>query len=325
MAHFEAGQGITIRRCTSDGTIEVLTSDEERVSSPTGTFLWIHIDQPTADVIGEVGTHFKIHPLAAEDMLNARQRTKVEGYGDSLFVVLRALRLDRDDISRAEVQAFLAPTHIVTVCHGGAVNADDVLNRAKAAPGQLQIWKIIYAMMDLVVDHLQPVASMVERRFELLEEELFEQSFRRERIEELYRIKRLVLQLLTTAAPVDDLVRQVTSAATSLVPADAAAHFRDIADHSVRLAEEASGLKEMIDAALNVNLALVTVGQNEIVKRLAGWGAVLAVPTMVFSLYGMNFVDMPELKWHYGYPAVLLFVSAVSWALYIRLRKVGWL
>jgi magnesium transporter len=325
MTHSPSAAGVTYRLCSPDGSAELLDVESLARTLEHGQFIWAHIDHPVAEVIQPVVERFGVHALVAEDMSNARQRTKAESYGDSVFVVMRAARLDGEEIAKAEAQLLLAADHILTVCHGQAVTAEASLERARMVPGPLASWKLLYAVMDLIVDQLQPVASRIESSFEVLEDELFEQSFRRQRIEDLYTIKRLGLRLLSIAAPIDDLIAQLTSGHYSFVPKTAYAHFRDIADHSKRLVEEAGGLKEMVDSALSVNLALVTVGQNEIVKRLAGWGAVLAVPTMVFSLYGMNFVDMPELKWHYGYPATLIGVLLLSWALYDRLKKAGWL
>ncbi len=316
--------GVSVRHCTAEGAIELETHDDG-VTSGEASFVWVHIGHPDAKVIGALADRFSIHPLAAEDMLNSRQRSKVESYGDSVFVVLRSLSGSSNGLQRAEAQMLLGPSFIVTLAHGPAFDIEEVIARSRRLQGEYAPWKILYAVMDLIVDHLQPVALAIESAFETIEDELFEQSFRRERIEELYHIKRESLWLLATAAPVDDLCGYFIGGHSAAVPKPAYALFRDIADHSKRLLEETHGLKEMVDAALNVNLALVTVGQNEIVKRLAGWGAVLAVPTMVFSLYGMNFVNMPELKFTYGYPITLGVVALVSVVLYARLKKVGWL
>jgi magnesium transporter len=316
--------GASVRRCTADGLIELETRDTTS-GSGQASFVWVHISHPDAKVISAVAERFSIHPLAAEDMLNSRQRSKVESYSDSVFVVLRSLAGSSDGLQRAEAQILLGPSYIVTLAHGPAFDVDEVMTRSRRLVGEYAPWKILYAVMDLIVDHLQPVAVAIENGFETIEDELFEQSFRRERIEELYHIKRESLWLLATATPVDDLCGFFIAGHVAAVPRSAYPLFRDIADHSKRLVEETHGLKEMVDAALNVNLALVTVGQNEIVKRLAGWGAVLAVPTMVFSLYGMNFVDMPELKYRYGYPITLSVVVVISVVLYARLKKVAWL
>ena len=317
--------GASVRHCAADGAIELETRDSIDALSQKPSFVWVHVGHPDAKVIGAVTERFSIHPLAAEDMLNSRQRSKVESYGDSVFVVLRSLSGSSDGLQRAEAQMLLGPSFIVTLAHGAAFDIDEVITRSRRLSGEYAAWKILYAVMDLIVDHLQPVALGIENGFETIEDELFEQSFRRERIEELYHIKRESLWLLATAAPVDDLCGYFIGGHSVAVPKSAYALFRDIADHAKRLVEETHGLKEMVDAALNVNLALVTVGQNEIVKRLAGWGAVLAVPTMVFSLYGMNFVNMPELKYPYGYPITLGVVVLISVVLYARLKKVGWL
>ena len=179
--------------------------------------------------------------------------------------------------------------------------------------------------MDFVVDNYGPIAISLENSFEKFEMDLFTGRYSRETIERLYDLKRELLVLRGAAAPVLDITDGLIRFHTDLIPRDSRVYFRDIHDHVIRLLSRIDETREMLTAAMQVNLALVTVEQNESVRRLAGWGAIMAIPTVVFSLYGMNFRDMPELSSTYGYPVVLGAVAVVCVWLYRRLKHFGWL
>lgn len=176
-----------------------------------------------------------------------------------------------------------------------------------------------------MVDQYLPIVTQLEEAFETLEQALFREEFDRDRIARLYHIKRQVLRLRNVVYPIEEICAQLIRLHEDLVPRDLRAYFRDVQDHASRLLRTLDVVREMLTTAVQVNLALVTVGQNEVVKRLAGWGAVLAVPTVVFSLYGMNFDFMPELKFHYAYPMVLGATAAACVALWRRLHRAGWI
>jgi magnesium transporter len=179
--------------------------------------------------------------------------------------------------------------------------------------------------MDFVVDKYGPIADILENRFEKFEMDLFTGQYSRETIERLYDLKRELLVLRGAAAPVLDITDGLIRFHNDLIPKDSRVYFRDIHDHVIRLLSTIDETREMLTAAMQVNLALVSVEQNEAVRRLAGWGAIMAVPTVVFSLYGMNFRDMPELNSRYGYPVVMTVVALICFWLYRRLKHYGWL
>jgi magnesium transporter len=202
-----------------------------------------------------------------------------------------------------------------------------VRERCEANPGRLAMGPgyALYAVMDFIVDNYAPIVERFSVRLEALETAIFGESFDRHAIEQLYELKRELQLLRGAAAPVLDICTELMRLHSDIVPKDTKEYFRDIRDHARRVVEATDAMREMLTAAMQVHLALASVAQNEVVKRLAGWGAILAIPTMVFSLYGMNFRHMPELNWTVGYPVVLVgVVLGCAW-LYRRLRRVGWL
>jgi len=184
---------------------------------------------------------------------------------------------------------------------------------------------VLYAVLDFVVDHYQPIANQLEDVFQELEKEIFNDRFDRAAIGRLYQLKSQLLRLRSAVLPVQEICSQLIRFHDNLVPKDLRAYFRDVEDHVNRIVALLDAISEMLTTAIQVNLAIVTVGQGEVVKRLAGWGAILAIPTVVFSLYGMNFEFMPELKWHYAYPTVVATTVAGCCVLYRRLRRAEWI
>jgi magnesium transporter len=298
---------------------EVLRQDD--------TFVWLGLHEPDATLLRKIQAEFGLHELAVEDARAAHQRPKLEEYGDSLFVVLHTALWWDDSLHLGETHAFLGRRFLVTVRHGPSLSYARVRERCEAAPARLAKGPgyALYALMDFVVDNYAPIVEHFGHRLEVLESEIFTDSFSREAIEKLYDLKRELLQLRGAAAPLLDVCNELMRFPYDIVPKDARVYFRDIHDHVKRIVESLDGMREMVTAAMQVHLSLASVGQNEVVKRLAGWGAILAIPTMVFSLYGMNFQHMPELRWSAGYPLVIAGVTLGCAWLYRRLRRVGWL
>jgi magnesium transporter len=179
--------------------------------------------------------------------------------------------------------------------------------------------------MDFIVDNYHPILETMQDKFQQLERDIFVGHLGRETIGRLYELKRELLVLRSAVAPVLDITDELTRLHTDMVPKDIRPYYRDIHDHVTRLVGSVDEIREMLTAAMQVNLAFVSVEQNEAVRRLAGWGAILAVPTVVFSLFGMNFANMPELRWAYGYPVTLGTTALVCIWLYRRLKQYGWL
>ena len=291
------------------------------------TFVWLGLREPNAALLDKIQEEFGLHELAVEDTRSAHQRPKLEGYGDSLFLVLQTAQIYRNALQFGETHIFVGPRFIVTVRHGTPLSFSRVRERCETMPENLAKGPgfALYALMDFIVDHYMPVVDGLQGRFDRLEEDIFKNRFNQQTLEKLYDLKHELLLLRGAATPLLDMCNELTRFHGHIISEDIQFYYRDIADHVKRINQSIDGMREMLTAAMQVHLALVTVGQNEIVKRLAGWGAILALPTMVFSLYGMNFKYMPELDWPYSYPTVVGCLSVACVFLYWHLKKSGWL
>lgn len=298
-----------------------------KVLAVPGTFVWLGLHEPDLALLRQAQHAFGLHDLAVEDAMDAHQRPKLEAYGDSVFVVLNTAQLVEDEVVVGETHLFVGPNYVVSVRHGASSTYAPVRERCEHDPHGLANGPgyVLYALMDFVVDHYLPIVTRLEDTFEALEQDIFRDEFDRAAIERLYQIKRQVLRLRNAVNPVEDMCGQLIRLHEDLVPKELRAYFRDIEDHASRLLRTLDVVREMLTTAVQVNLALVTVGQNEVVKRLAGWGAILAIPTVVFSLYGMNFEVMPELKFHYAYPVVIGVTAVACGLLWRRLHRAGWI
>jgi magnesium transporter len=297
------------------------------VLAEEGTFVWVGLHEPDTALLRTIQAEFRLHELAVEDALSAHQRPKLEEYGDSLFVVLQTAQWWEDSMHLGETHVFVGKCFLVSVRHGPSMTYSKVRERCEANPARLAMGPgyALYAVMDFIVDNYGPIVEHFSARLESLESAIFGRSFDRKAIEQLYELKRELQLLRGAAAPVLDICTELMRLHSDIVPKDTKEYFRDIRDHARRVVETTDAMREMLTAAMQVHLALASVAQNEVVKRLAGWGAILAVPTMVFSLYGMNFRHMPELDWRFGYPLILAGVILGCAWLYRRLRRVGWL
>ncbi len=297
------------------------------VMAEQDAFVWLGLREPNRALLDKIQEEFGLHELAMEDTRSARQRPKLEGYGNSLFLVMQTAQIYRNTVEFGETHIFAAPRFIVTVRHGTPLSFSKVRERCESMPHNLAKGPgfALYALMDYIVDHYMPVVDGLQERFDRLEEDIFKNRFNQQTLEKLYDLKHELLQLRGASMPLLDICNELTRFHGNIIAEDIQFYYRDIADHVKRINQSIDAMREMLTAAMQVHLALVTVGQNEIVKRLAGWGAILALPTMVFSLYGMNFKHMPELDSPYSYPAVMGGLVVVCAVLYGRLKKAGWL
>lgn len=312
-------RGERLGQITVDEISDVLEQD--------GTFVWVGLLEPDAAVLLKMQIEFGLHELAVEDARTAHQRPKLEEYGDSLFLVLQTAKWSDDGMHLGETHLFVGKRFLVSVRHGPSFTYARVRERSEAHPLRLALGPgyALYAVMDFIVDNYAPIVAHFSERLESLEGAIFGGTFDRAAIEALYKLKRELQVLRGAAEPVIDICTELMRLHADIVPKATREYFRDISDHSRRVVEAIDAMREMLTAAMQVHLALASVSQNEVVKRLAGWGAILAVPTMVFSLYGMNFRHMPELDWRAGYPLVMAGVAAGCGWLHRRLRLKGWL
>ncbi|QWF72514.1 magnesium/cobalt transporter CorA [Methylomonas paludis] len=291
------------------------------------TFVWLGLLEPDTQLLGQIQEEFGLHELAIEDACSAHQRPKIEEYGDSLFLVLHTALMEEGALSFGETHLFIGNRFLVTVRHGASVRLNKVRARCEANPGQLAKGPsyALYAIMDYVVDNYMPVVESLQERFYILEQAIFDQRPSRQTLEGLYELKRELLKVHAAIVPLIDICNELIRFHNGIISKDVRIYFRDIADHIKRIDQAIDATREMLIAAMQVHLTLETVRQNEVVKGLAGWGAILAIPTMVFSWYGMNFKYMPELEWRYSYPATVGLVALASLLLHRRLKRRGWI
>ena len=299
----------------------------DAMADPTVGFVWVGLYEPDGPLLLKMQEEFELHPLAVEDALNAHQRPKVELYGDSLFLVLHTAQVVKGHIEFGETSIFFGPRYLLTVRHGASLPFAPARERCEKNPSLMQLGPsyALYAVLDATVDNYFPIVEEFQQELNELEKDIFKETYRRETIHRLYELKRDLTQLRLAVSPLQDMLNQLMRSHPNLVPKEVSVYLRDVYDHVVRVNEAVDTMREMLTAAMSVNLSLVTVAQGEIVKRLAGWAALLAAPTLLTSWYGMNFEHMPELAGRYSYWVVLAATVAICGGLYLLLRRARWL
>jgi magnesium transporter len=290
-------------------------------------FVWVGLYEPDEPLLMKMQEEFGLHHLAVEDALKAHQRPKIELYGDSLFLVLQTAQVVKGHIEFGETHIFVGPRYLLTVRHGASLPFNPARERCERNPELMKLGPSygLYAVLDSVVDNYFPIVEEFKEELNELEKDIFAETYRRETIHRLYELKRDLTQLRLAVSPLQDMLNQLMQFHPSLVREEVSLYLRDVYDHVVRVNEATDTMREMLTAAMSVNLALVTVAQGEIVKRLAGWAALLAAPTLLTSWYGMNFVHMPELAGRYSYWIVLAATIAICGGLFALLRRARWL
>lgn len=292
-----------------------------------GRFIWIGLHEPEAALLRQVQGEFGLHDLAVEDALIAHQRPKLERYGDSIFVVLRTARCADGRVEFGETEIFVGPRYVISVRHGSSLSYAEVRGRCEASPALLAKGPafVLYALMDFVVDQYFPIVDTLEDELEALEEAVFGRTFDRETTTRIYRLKHGLVDVKRAISPLVDVCNRLTRWDNDLIPDDVRAYFRDVYDHVIRINELVDTLRELLTTALEANLSLIAVAQNEDMKRLAGWAAIIAVPTMIAGIYGMNFRFMPELEWRWAYPTVMVVMLGLCGFLYYKFKQSSWL
>ncbi|MEK7445001.1 MAG: magnesium/cobalt transporter CorA [candidate division NC10 bacterium] len=308
---------------------EVAIPDISEVLAQPDRFVWIGLHEPDEALLREVQQEFGLHDLAVEDAHRAHQRPKLERYGDSLFVALRTAQMDpatrRADFG--ETHIFVGPRYVVSVRHGASLSDAEVRGRCEATPQQLRKGPcyVLYALMDFIVDQYFPIVEALEEDLDALEEEIFGRTLDRETTARIYRLKRDLLEVKRAVSPLVDVCNRLTRFEDDLIPEDTRLYFRDIYDHAIRINEMVDTARELLTTAFEANLSLISVGQNESMKKLAAWAAIIAVPTLIAGVYGMNFQHMPELGWMLGYPAAMAAMLGTCVGLYVHFKRSGWL
>ncbi len=299
----------------------------EKLAKADG-FIWIGLYEPPEDVLRDVQKEFGLHDLAVEDALRAHQRPKLEHYEQSLFVVMRTARIGSDGhVEFGETHIFAGERFIISVRHGSARSHVTLRSKCEASPDLLKKGPgfVLYALMDFVVDHYMPIVDELEERLEVLEEDVFAEKVSRQTTSRIYELKRDLVGLKRAVSPVVDICNRLMRDEVGIVHDDTRPYFRDVYDHAIRVNEMIDSLRELLGAALEANLSLISVAQNDVSKQLAAWAAIVAVPTLIAGVYGMNFEAMPELHWTYGYYVTLALMVVACGGLFIGFKRSGWL
>jgi magnesium transporter len=289
------------------------------------SFVWIGLYEPSEEEFDAVTREFHLHELAVEDAINAHQRPKVELYDDTLLVVLKTVRyLDRsDDLETGEILIFINRDFVVTVRHGQS-QLHDVRLQIEQRPDLLRFGTgaVLHAIVDRIVDDYEPVIQAVEVDIQEVEHDMFSPE-RTNPAERIYEMEREVLDLHRAITPLGPAIDKL--ARGDAIHPELRTYFRDVHDHLLRVTGRIEGFRDLLSSALQANLTQATVRQNEDMRKISAWVAILAVPTGVAAIYGMNFRDMPELHWRLGYPGVMVLIVCICLVLYWRFRRSGWL
>ncbi len=307
------------------GDIEI--RDAHKWKGREKAVVWIGLHEPDDELLREVQAEFGLHDLAIEDASHAHQRPKLEIYGDSIFVVARTAHMAKDEIVFGETHLFVGRGYVVSVRHGPSTSYNLVRQRCEASPASLAHGEnyILYSILDFIVDNYMPVLEGIHSEVEELEERLLRERLDKKDIERLYMLRRSLLRLRNAVVPLVDVCRRHEHLDLPGMDASLHALFRDVTDHVRRVQEDIDTLREVLAFTFEASLMIGQSEQTEISRKLASWAAILAVPTAVAGIYGMNFEEMPELKLPYAYFIVLLFIFFVCGMLYRMFRKAKWL
>jgi magnesium transporter len=290
-------------------------------------FVWVALKDPQADELAMLQQEFDLHELAIEDAQRGHQRPKIEEYGHSLFVVLHLIEPAGTELHSGEVAIFVGPQYIISVRRDAQLGFADVRRRCEQEPELLQHGPayVLYALMDNVVDRYFPVIAHLTAEIEQLEERIFAGQTTRDQIEALYSLKRKLMTIDHATQPLLEVTGKLFGGRVPPICTGLHDYFRDVSDHLLLLKQSIDSLRDMVTTAISVNLSLITLQDNEVTKRLAAYAALVAVPTMVAGVYGMNFANMPELRWAYGYPSAIGVMLLIDVYLVYRFKKAKWM
>jgi magnesium transporter len=290
-------------------------------------FVWVALKDPTQAELEEMRDEFGLHELAVEDARHGHQRPKIEEYGNSLFAVLQTIESKADELQVGEVDIFVGPNYILSVRLHSERGFTEVRARCEREPHLLKHGAayVFYALMDAVVDRYFPILDALESELEQIEEQIFLRNTARFNIEALYALKRRLMTLKHAVDPLMEAVSKLYGGRVPQICSGMGEYFRDVFDHLQRLHATIEGIRDMQTTAIQVNLGMISLNETEVTKKLAAWAAIIGVPTMIAGIYGMNFKNMPELEWVWGYPVSVAIMAAIDLWLYFQFKKIKWL
>jgi magnesium transporter len=306
---------------------EIDLAQADCLASGAGDFVWVGLHEPDEALLRIVQQRFGLHDLAVEDAHTAHQRPKLEAYGESLFVVLRTAQLKDGKIEWGETHIFAGTGYVVTVRHASTTAYKIVRARCESVPKMLAMGEsfVIYSVMDFVVDSYFPVLHELEVEVDSLEDSVFSHGSTRLDVERVFELRHELLLMRRAVLPLQEVCNGLIRFDVALIAPEIRAYFRDVQDHVIRVVESIDNLRELLKGALEANLLLASVQQNDVTKQLAAWAAILAVPTAIAGIYGMNFKNMPELEFPAAYPIVIAVIAGLCGYLYYRFKRSGWL
>ena len=297
-------------------------------------FVWLGLYEPSEAQLSAIAQRYGLHPLAVEDAVYAHQRPKLEQYDDDIFMVLKTatyvehehLTATSEVVDTGEVMIFLGPHYVITVRHGEHGGLADLRNRLEEQPDLLCLGPsaVLYAVADLVVDTFVEVATAVDEDVDELEASVFSPE-RTDDIGRLYQLKRELMSLRRAVGPLEVPLQKLAERDLEGIPIGIRSYFRDVLDHAIRVRDQVASLDELLSSILQASLARTSLADNEDTRKISAWAAMIAVPTLITGVYGMNFAHMPELDSRFGYPTVLAVIALVCWMLYRGFKRNGWL
>jgi magnesium transporter len=314
--------------------VEVHPDEAREVARERGGFVWLGLHEPTEEALTTLGARYGLHPLAVEDAVYAHQRPKLERYDESLFMVLKTARyVEHEELTSTseivitgEVMIFLGADYVITVRHGEHGGLSQLRRDLEEQPELLCHGPaaVLYAVADHVVDDFVEVAESVDDDVEELETSVFSPA-RTDDTPRIYRLKRELMQLRRAVAPLEVPLSNLVDRPNELIPQEMRSYFRDVQDHGLRIRDQVNGLDELLTSILQSSLARTSLADNEDMRKISAWAGIIAVPTAIAGIYGMNFDYMPELHTRYGYPVVLLVMFGACWLLYRGFKRSNWL
>ncbi len=306
---------------------EAHLDEDHALATRPGEFVWIGLYEPTQAEMSRLQARFKLHPLAIEDALNAHQRPKAEVYGRELFVVARTAQLVEAQIAYGETAIFVGQGHLITVRHGSARAHTELREQLEASPTLLAKGSdyVLHAVLDFVVDGYLPIIQALEDEVLDIERRTLEAFLSHAEVKRLFHLRRDLIRFKRVLSPMAEVCGRLEHLDTPCLDDDVRPYFRDVLDHTQKVEGMVDALREVITSVFEAASLLEQQRQSAITRKLAAWAAILAVPTAVAGIYGMNFEHMPELKWAWGYPAVMVGIAGVIGWLYWRFKKNGWL
>ena len=293
-----------------------------------GDFVWLGLHEPSEDELDDVAAAFGLHPLAVEDAFNAHQRPKLERYGDSLFLILKTLwYVDAEDaVETGEIHIFVGSDFIVTVRHGSGSELSSARHYLESDESVLTHGPsaVVYAVCDRVVDGYTAVTEALETDVDEVENSVFSPA-RTDDSVRIYTLKREIAEVRRAVLPLREPMQRFASGTVPGIATDAAPFFRDVADHLARAADTVDTLDSLLSTAFNAHLARISVQQNDDMRKISAGVGLVVAPALIAAVYGMNFRNMPELTWYYGYPFALALMVLTSGALWVFFKKSGWL